>query len=315
MKHVQAIALEEHFANPDFAEKYGAAGPSTLLLGDRDERAAELARQGIGIEVLSHAPAAAQNLPAADSVFWSRRINDDLARWIDGDPRFAAFASVPMADPAAAAAELERAVRDLGCVGAMIHGQTGGVMPDDPACHDLYAVAEAMDVPVYLHPSFVHPDVMRAYYEDLAVRYPMFAMAAGGFTCETMTIAIRMMLGDIPQKFPRLRLILGHLGEAIPFLLERIDESLARNNEGERFFRERFLRHFTVTTSGNFSDPALLCTLAELGPERIMYSVDWPYVAREPGRAWIDAAPVDDATRAAILRGNAERILKLSPRA
>lgn len=314
MRHVQAIALEEHFANPDFAAKYGVAGPSTVFLGERAARAAELDRHGIGIEVLSHAPAAAQSLPAAESVFWSRRINDDLARWIDGDSRFEALASLPMADPAACAAELEHAVRDLGFLGAMIHGQTGGVMPDDPAYHDLYAAAEALDVPIYLHPSFVHPDVMRAYYEDLTVRHPTLAMAAAGFTCETMVIAMRMMLGAIPQKFPRLRLILGHLGEAIPFLLERIDESLARDNGGQRFFRERFLRHFAVTTSGNFSDPALLCTLAELGPERIMFSIDWPYVPREPARAWIDTTPVDEATRTAILRGNAERILKINPR-
>lgn len=309
----KATVLEEHFIDATFAEKFGVAGPPSALLGDRAEREDRLDVQDIGLEVLSHAPRAAQALAPDRATEWSRRINDGLAEWIGGSSRFAGFASLPMSDPGAAARELERAVRDLGFRGAMIHGLTDGRMPDHPAYHDLMAVAEALDVPVYLHPSFPHPDVSRAYYQDYADRFPMLAMAAGGFTCETMVIAIRMMLGAIPEKFPRLRLILGHMGEAIPFLMERIDESLARDVGGHRFFRERFLRHFTVTTSGNFSDAALACAIAELGIERIMFSIDWPYVAREPARAWIDAVDIDDASRAAILSGNAERVLRCTP--
>jgi 2,3-dihydroxybenzoate decarboxylase len=309
----KAIVLEEHFLDAAFAEKFGIAGPPSALLGDRAAREDELDAQDIALEVLSHAPPAAQALPPDQAEEWSRRINDGLKQWIDGSSRFAGFASLPLSSPEAAARELERCVRDLGFCGAMIHGMTDGRMPDDHAFHDLMGVAEALDVPLYLHPSFPHPDVAKVYYQDYMPRFPMFAFAAAGFTCEMMVIAIRMMLSEIPEKFPKLKLVLGHMGEAIPFLMERIDESLARDVGGRRFFRERFLRHFTVTTSGNFSDAALACAIAELGAERIMFSIDFPYVAREPGRAWIDAVNIDDASRTAILNGNATRLLKRTP--
>lgn len=306
----QAVVLEEHFVNAAFANRFGLAEIPFGFLEPQNERLERLEEQRIGLEILSHAPRAAQALAPDLAIEWSRRINDDLAGWIGGSDRFGAFATLPMCDPDAAARELEYCVRSLGFCGAMIHGMTNDRMPDDPAYYDLMSVAESLDVPVYLHPSLPHPDVSKVYYQDYAARYPMFAMAAAGFTCETLVIAMRMMMSDIPQKFPGLRLILGHMGEAIPFLMERIDESLARDVGGQRFFRDRFLRHFTITTSGNFSNSALACAISELGTERIMFSIDWPFVSREAGRTWIDASELDETSRAAILRENALRVLK-----
>jgi len=311
MPTAQAIALEEHFAHPEFVARYGVAGPVEALIGPLENRLPDMDVAGIDIQVLSHAPGAAQSLPADEALSWSERINDHLAAAIDGNRRFAGFASLPMTAPDAAARELARTVVTLGFRGAMLHGLTNGVFPDDESHFPLYAEAERLGVPIYLHPSFPHPAVMRAYYADWTERFPMFGMAAAGFTAETMVIAIRMMLGRVPELFPNLQFILGHMGEAIPFLLERIDESLARDNGGQRFFRERFLRHFYVTTSGNFSNAALICALTEMGADRIMFSVDWPYVANRPGRDWIDAAPLDEQQRLLILNGNARRLLRL----
>lgn len=308
----QAVVLEEHFASRAFSDEYGVVGPPSLFLGDRQKRIDELDLDGIDVQVLSHAPGAAQALEPQLSVLWSSRINDELAEWIDGSRRFGGFAALPMADPEGAVRELDRAVNELGFCGAMIHGQTGGTMPDDPCYHDLFGMAEALGVPIYIHPGFPQADVSALYYDAYAERFPMFRMAAAGFTCETMVIAMRLMLGEITNLFPDLHLILGHLGEGIPFLLERIDESLARDNDGERFFKERFLRHFAVTTSGNFSDAALACTLAELGPERVLFSVDWPYCDTRKAREWIDGADLSPQDRHAVLRGNAERLLNLS---
>ncbi|MBY6264409.1 amidohydrolase [Azospirillum sp. 412522] len=311
MPRAKAIALEEHFAHPELVERYGIAGPAQALTSPLENRLPDMDAAGIGIQVLSHAPSAAQSLPALEACSWAEKINDHLAAAIEGNPRFAGFASLPMTAPDAAARELTRTVETLGFRGAMLHGLTNGVFPDHESHFPLYAEAERLGVPIYLHPSFPHPEVMRAYYADWTARFPMFGMAAAGFTAETMVIAIRMMLGRIPELFPRLQLILGHMGEAIPFLLERIDESLARDNGGERFFRERFLRHFHITTSGNFSDAALICALTEMGVGRIMFSVDWPYVSNRAGRDWIDAAPLSEQQRSQILYGNAQRLLRL----
>jgi predicted TIM-barrel fold metal-dependent hydrolase len=306
-----AIALEEHFANPAFAEQFEFFGPKELLSRPLDFRLAEMDAAGIEIQVLSHTPSAAQALPPDQAMYWSTRINDDLARAMNSSRRFAGFAALPMTAPEAAAMELERAVIDLGFRGAMIYGLTNGVFPDDDRYFPLYSTAERLEVPIYIHPADPHEAVRAAYYADYARRFPIFSTAAAGFTVETMTIAMRMMLSEIPAKFPKLKLILGHMGEALPFLLERVDESLSRNNGGVRFFRERFLNHFHVTTSGFFSDAALNCTLSELGDERVMFSVDWPYCDNGEARKWLDASPLNDRQRQLILRENASRVLRL----
>jgi 2,3-dihydroxybenzoate decarboxylase len=218
---------------------------------------------------------------------------------------------LPTDDPAAAADELERTVTALQFKGAMLHGRSRGEWLDHPRFLPIFERAAALDVPLYLHPSNPHPDVVRAYYADYAQDHPMLVRAAWGYTVETATQAIRLVLSNVFQRLPNLKIVLGHLGETLPFLLERIDESLSRNPKFGRSFRQEFCRHFYVTTSGNFSTPALLCSIMEMGIDRVLFSVDWPYVQNEKGVAWMAKVPLSEEDKEKILSGNAKRLLRL----
>jgi predicted TIM-barrel fold metal-dependent hydrolase len=275
-------------------------------------RIEEMDEAGIDIQVLSHAPPGLQRVSAQIAPSLARNVNDRLHRIVQSNPtRFAAFASLPTAVPEAAADELERTVTELGFKGAMIHGLTDGLFLDDRRFWPIFARAEALDVPVYVHPADPHPDVTRAYFGDYAKTHPMFLRAAWGFTFETGTQAMRLVLCGLFDAHPRLKIILGHMGETIPFLLARIDEALARDTP-MKTFRQYFTRHFYVTTSGFFSNPALLCCVQEIGIDRILFSVDWPFASNSAATAWFERISLSQEEKRKILYGNAQRLLKLS---
>jgi 2,3-dihydroxybenzoate decarboxylase len=152
---------------------------------------------------------------------------------------------------------------------------------------------------------------MQAYYDDYTKQFPQLARPAWGYTVETATQAIRLVLSGVFEAHPRLKIILGHLGEALPYLLWRIDQALSRPGQQRLSFRDVFCNHFWITTSGNFSNPALLCCVMEMGIERIMFSVDWPFVMNAPAIRWIDSVPLCDEDKAKILSGNAKRLLRM----
>jgi predicted TIM-barrel fold metal-dependent hydrolase len=312
------IALEEHYADAELTGTFaGADATKAPAIRERLDdvgalRLKEMDQAGIALQVLSHNSPATQNLEAARAVPMSRRVNDRLHDVVRSQPtRFAAFAALPTDDPAAAADELERAVTALQFKGAMLHGRSRGEWLDHPRFLPIFERAAALDVPLYLHPSNPHPDVVRAYYADYAQDHPMLVRAAWGYTVETATQAIRLVLSSVFQRLPNLKIVLGHLGETLPFLLERIDESLSRNPKFGRSFRQEFCRHFYVTTSGNFSTPALLCSIMELGIDRVLFSVDWPYVQNDKGVAWMAKVPLSEEDKEKILFGNAKRLLRL----
>ena len=139
----------------------------------------------------------------------------------------------------------------------------------------------------------------------------MVIRAAWGFTVETATAAIRLVLGGVFDAYPRLKIVLGHLGETLPFLLWRIDQALSRPGGKALSFRQLFCEHFYITTSGNFSNPALLCCVMELGIDRILFAVDWPFVPNTPAVEWIKGVPLCDADKIKILSGNAKRLFRL----
>jgi predicted TIM-barrel fold metal-dependent hydrolase len=149
------------------------------------------------------------------------------------------------------------------------------------------------------------------YYKDYLADFPMLARAAWGYTVETATTAIRLVLSGLFDAYPRLKIVLGHLGETLPFLIWRVDHALARPGAKTTSFRDLFCGHFYVTTSGNFSNPALLCCVMELGVDRVLFSVDWPFVANKPAVQWIDTVPLCDEDKAKILGGNAKRLFRL----
>jgi 2,3-dihydroxybenzoate decarboxylase len=191
----------------------------------------------------------------------------------------------------------------------MIHGLTNGHFIDEKQFWPIFERAEKLDVPIYLHPSIPDPTVIDRYYKDYVKEYPAILSAGWGFGVETGTAAVRMVLSGAFKQYPNLKIILGHLGEGLPFLLHRLDESFSR--DGKVKFREAFEHHFWVTTSGNFSDPALLCTMQELGIDRILFSVDYPFVNNKLGTEWMKTVPLSAEDKAKVLHGNAERLLKM----
>src|SRR5207302_10838119 len=155
---------------------------------------------------------------------------------------------------------------------------TNGLFLDDKQFWPIFERAHALDVPLYMHPSIPHPAVIEAYYKDYVAQYPSLLRAAWGFTVETATQGIRLVLSGVFDAYPNLKIILGHLGEGLPFTLWRIDESLSRPGNKPIKFRETFSSHVWITTSGFFSTPALLCSMMELGVDRILFSIDYPFV-------------------------------------
>ena len=310
------IALEEHYFDAEVAALFrnrDVAPEIRRRLDDLGElRLREMDEAGISMQVLSHGAPGLQRMDAQTAVPLARRANDRLKQTIDAHPdRFAGFAVLPTADPAAAADELERCVTKLGFKGAMVHGLTNGVFFDDRRFWPVCERAQALDVPLYLHPAMPHPAVIEAYYKDYAKDFPTLLTAGWGFTVETATQGIRMVLSGVFEAYPRLKIILGHLGESLPFSLWRIDDSLAREGNKRIAFRELFREHFYVTTSGNFSTPALLCTMMEMGVDRILFSVDWPFAENSPGTRWANDLPLSTADREKILGGNARRLLRI----
>ncbi len=311
------IALEEHYWDRELAAHFvgieSTRDPELLKrLYDLGElRLKEMDEAGIDVQILSHGAPSAQKLTGSDAVALTRRVNDRLQAAVAANPkRFAAFAALPTSDPKAAADELERTTK-LGFKGAMIHGLANGVFLDDKRFWPIYERAQALDVPIYLHPSVPLPAVTDAYYKDYAEDFPMVVRAAWGYTVETATLAIRMVLSGVFDAYPRLKIVLGHLGETLPFLIWRVDHALARPGAKTLSFRDAFCGHFYITTSGNFSNPALLCCVMEMGIDRILFSVDWPFVANKPAVQWIDTVPLCAEDKVKLLSGNAKALFRM----
>lgn len=314
------IAIEEHYWDNEITSSYTGVesfrDPEVLKrLYDLGEyRLSLMDKAGVDMQVLSHGAPSLQKISSDKAVDLARRANDRLSEACAKYPkRFASFCVLPTtAKPELAAAELERAVRN-GHRGAMIHGLSNGEFLDEAKFDPIWAMAERLDVPIYLHPSVPNATVADIYYSKYAKDFPMVIRAAWGFTVETATIAIRLVLGGVFDRYPKMNLILGHFGETLPFLVWRIDQALSRPGAKrmDRSFRQVFSQNFHVTTSGNFSNPALLCTMMEMGIDRILFAIDYPFVANEDGMAWIPTMPICEEDKVKVLSGNARRLLKL----
>lgn len=303
----RVIVLEEHFSHPELLGGIPPAiGDALLDLGER--RLREMDEAEIDLQVLSHFPTGPQNLPPETAPAMSRAVNDlthaTIRKWPD---RFAGFAALPLTAPQEAAAELERAVLELGFKGAMLHGMCNGVPLDDRRFWGVYETAQSLDVPIYLHPDAPPPAVAEAYYQG----HPALLGPGWAYTVETATQALRLMMSGVFDEYPRLKIILGHLGESLPFSIVRCDANITRRANLKRPLIDYFHDHFWLTTAANFSNSALACCLMEMGADRIMFSIDWPFASNTEGRRFIDAAPISPDDRAKILGGNAVRLLKL----
>ena len=186
-------------------------------------------------------------------------------------------------------------------------GLTHGRFMDDKQFRPIFERAAALDVPLYIHPTPPHKAVMDAYFAD----YPVLAGAPLGFTIETLTHSYRLIVSGLFDEFPTLKIIIGHLGETAPFLLWRTSDILSERLKMLKSFADYYRAHFWLTTSGAFSDSALTCSIAEMGVEHILFSVDWPFQRNLAGKQWMDAAPVSAQDRALIFGGNATKLLSL----
>jgi predicted TIM-barrel fold metal-dependent hydrolase len=316
------IALEEHFAwDPASADNVVATWlKSNNPLGyerlyDRGPlRLEQMDAAGIDFQILSlFDPGVQDETDVERAVDLARRANDDLAESVRANPhRFGGFATLATQDPDAAAAEFERAVTELGLVGGLINGHCQGRYLDDPAYEGLFARAESLGAPVYLHPTTPHPAVMDAWfapYVDDGLH-----LASWGFAAETGTHVLRLIYSGLFDKFPQLQMIIGHLGEMLPFAAYRVDRYYGLGGDGgsksrlQRLPSEYLRNNFHVTTSGNFCPPAFACTLEVMGADRVMFSVDYPMDDNQDGADFMASYPMDDATLRKVSSENAIRL-------
>ncbi len=328
---MRTIAIEEHFLSTGFAEAMSRQVPTSSRAGSTNDaymaardakltdlgviRLQDMDAAGIDFQVISHTAQVTQgSLPVAESVRLAKQANDQLAAAVAAHPtRFAGFAALPMADSQAAAAELERAVRDLGFKGAMINGTAEGKFLDDPSFLPILERAVALDVPIYLHPGLPPSPVWESYYSgfDPAVNFSL-ATAGWGWHSEVGIHSLRLILGGVFDRLPALQIIIGHMGEMLPFMLARIDNVMTPLAKNLRHpVPEYFVRNFHITTSGFFTDPPLLLALQIIGADRIIFSVDYPYSSNQQGRAFLDGASISSDDKEKITHLNVERLLKL----
>jgi 2,3-dihydroxybenzoate decarboxylase len=318
-KPLGKIAMEEHFMTPDFmgyfAETYpnisadiARLAPAALMdFGER--RLAVMDENHVDFVVLSLAgPGVQIEKDSTVAKRKARTVNNFLAGEIQKRPaRYGGFAHLAMQNPSEAAAELERCVRDLGFQGALINGQTNGEYLDLDKYSVFWERAAALEAPIYLHPG--NPVDHPAMYEGHSELWgPVCSWAF-----ETATHALRMVFAGVFERYPKAKLILGHGGETLPFSLWRFDSRWQVCNRGGRTLANPpsfyIRRNIAVTTSGMCSDESLRCCLDAMGPENVMFSIDYPFEKTELAARFIEAAKVTDAERTQVASANAKRIL------
>ena len=327
-KTMRIITVEEHYATPAFLEGPGrslkerARGPEVRmrevpeLLCDLDERRiTNMDAAGIDMQVLSFTAPGTEQLDAAEAITQAREINDFLAQALSRHPdRLAGFATLPTPDPEAAAAELERAVQSYGFKGALINGHVRGRYLDDPFFWPILERAEALQVPLYLHPAQPPQAVVAASYTGNFAPEVAFALAnsSWGWHIETAIHVLRIVLSGAFDRYPGLQLVIGHLGEGLPFMLPRLEVTLPQQmTKLQRPIGAYFRENLHYAFSGFNFLPSFLDLLFEVGVNRILFSAYYPYASMIQARTFLEQLPVSPADREQIAHGNAERLLKL----
>jgi predicted TIM-barrel fold metal-dependent hydrolase len=292
-------------------------GPGVFnqLMDVGEGRLKQMAEDGIDMQVLSLMNPGSEIFDTATCSHLAKSTNNELSKIISKYPnKFAGFAALPMLDPDMAAKELERAVKDLGLKGAKINSNVRGEFLDNQKYWVILEKAEELGVPIYLHPNAPPPDMIKPYLTYVALSGSMLA-----FAHETSLHAMRLICGGIFDRFPRLKIILGHLGEALPFWLGRINTRWKReaaasdpiSNKIKKLPGDYIKENFLVTTSGILWPPALMCTYLALGADKILFSIDYPCQANRETIEFIDATPICDNDKEKIYHKNAEILLGL----
>ena len=318
------IALEEHFAleetlKDELYKVWFAAWDDMRrrLLELGDLRLVEMDKHGIELSIISLHNPAVQGVPEADkAIALAQKANDVLAEAIaKRSGRFKGFAALPMQDPDAAIVELNRCVKDLGFMGANVNGfsevgEAGAVVYlDDKRYEPFWAEVEKLDVPFYLHPR--DPVSQEAIYDG----HPWFRGSAWAFGAETSLHALRLMASGLFDRYPKVNVILGHLGEGLPYMIWRVDHRISRTPRGipaKKKMADYLRENFYHTTSGNFRTQSMVDAMLEVGSDRILFSVDYPFEDAIEASEWFDDAPISETDRLKIGRTNAQKLFKLS---
>lgn len=331
---MKIITTEEHALIPELnkaVQKYAGAdapyygtglGPGMPYFPDfsvyadvGQKRIADMDDNGITMQVLS-CPIQTQLLPKEEAVAAVADGNDYLAAAIcQHSDRFAGFAALPWADPEAAAKELERAVNKLGYKGAVLSGRASAEEKflDEQKFWPILEAAEALNVPIYMHPAAPMLKVQKAYYADLddvvSARLSLFGW---GWHHEAGLQILRMILAGVFDKFPKLQLLAGHWGEMVPFFLSRLDQALPQSvTKLDRTITDTFKQNVYVTPSGIFDYPQLKFCIEVLSADRIIHSVDFPFIGNEGAKPFIENAPISDKEKELVAHGNAEKLFHL----
>ncbi|MBO9727238.1 MAG: amidohydrolase [Chitinophaga sp.] len=315
---MRIITLEEHVTLPEFAheiQQWPLPPQAMEKLEDiNNARLQSMDDNGIDIQVLSVVGRGAESLPPREALQFVARYNDLLAAKIAVHPtRFRAFAHLPMCAPEAAANELERVKSAHHFCGALINGLTNGKFLDHPDFTPLLAKAEQLQMPLYLHPGLPPKAVADAYYNDLPGSLSvMLACGGWGWHAETALHILRLITTGTLDRYPRLKLIIGHMGEMIPMMMSRLDEKFeAGTGYHQRSVSQTLRDQVHITTSGIFTLPPLMAALGTFGIDNVMFSVDYPFSTNEVGKQLLESIPLPPDQVAKIAGGNAERLLGL----
>ncbi len=346
---MKIICVEEHIIDPDIARATmpvlmhrapytkdwgyvpnGGSGPEeqpASFQGDRPyplfrtalglardsgaARIAEMDRHGIDMQILSYSNPL-QLASGGEAVALARAANDRIGSAIRANPaRFGGFCALPWQHPKEAADELDRTVHELGLSGVMLIGNPSDSFLDDPAYAPVLAKLDALKVPIYVHPGTPMPQVQSIYYAGLAPAVSARLSTFGwGWHNEAGVHVIRMMLSGVFDKFPNLRVISGHWGEMVPFYLQRMEDMIPPDVSGlSRTITDTYREHVFVTPSGMLNVPHFDFIHTVLGAERIIYSVDYPYLSNTGARAFLETLSIDQAAKEKIAHGNIEALM------
>lgn len=314
---MKIIAFEEHFATKEYFDARRSMGVEATnnpyvdgLLDIGEGRLQVMDEAGIDMQVLSFFQPGVQSFDAPTGTDMAMRINDLLAEIVRTYPeRFAGLATIAPQAPDEAAKELERAVQKLGLKGTSINSHVNGEYLDDKKYWVIFKAAESLGIPIYIHPQRPSPDMLKPY-----LTYPVLSGAMCGFAVEAALHALRLICSGIFDEYPKLKIVLGHLGEALPYWLWRMDNHWRRDpiaNKLKKTPSEYIKDNFYITTSGMFSLPPLMCSYLALGADRILFAVDHPFESSNEGVQFIKSLPICDNDKEKICHTNAERLLGL----
>lgn len=318
---MRTITIEEHVMDPNlggldyFVEVGGAPrgrlGALEAALKDTGpNRIAIMDKTGIDMQMLSQSPYPYEKVTPEQVA----KANDDLATLIKSKPtRYSGFAALPLGTPEVVADELERAVKVLGMKGTMINGTVNGRFLDHPDFYPMFEKAVELDIPVYLHPGFPPKAVRELYYEniELTIAYSL-STAAWGWHQETAIHVLRLAASGLFDKLPDLKIVIGHMGEMLPFMLDRVDNRLGPPTKHlKKSIKEYLLSNVWITTSGFFTNPPFQCALDTWGIDRIIYSVDYPYSKCEDGKKFLDECGLEGEDLEKLTHLNVEKLFKL----